>query len=598
MDHKAEIQGVRSGKREIPKAEEPAILETDVFIALDKTVQKLETLLQEERVVFLRAGVASGKSTLAQYLCREQPSKYLQVCPPAPGKETDAECWYKALLQAVSPADVVRDLQIAFELLSKNEQVLVFDECNLLFACPAFYQQFLKTPPYLTQRPMVLLLSAASELQSVERPTFTTPCEIYGKYMWTPPIPHAKALVNQLAQADVHLSEAAVEFFLSFSGGHRGIFMRAMEWVQKKQEGTGKKWTVARAYGEVKLAWAGGDWIDQESFLGTLATGTNSIRVNGHGDLAMPQKFLEILCGGATRDLDSEDRRNLAIHGLLLPVAESRRDEEFVPYDWSLVGANYGVSNHLLASYYRYVLEKKRELEVEVNMNSSSGIDLLLRALPYLHFSTVVGSVILQNNEVQATFSARGHLAEVHYTGAIIQILERLGFSAKSVETGTEGNVDVYCTTQDDSTFAIEAVMAAREPADIEEHRNRFDQVTNYYADAKHKCLLIIGRKDSKLRQLVQGTRGGIEIVGLAANSAHTGYHVYVKQLEQQGEEVLDFYIPCDGVARSFAFKDEEPFFEISSAQKFKSIQPGWISLEHSNMFKLTGLCFVRTCRQ
>ncbi|CAK9012727.1 unnamed protein product, partial [Durusdinium trenchii] len=94
------------------------------------------------------------------------------------------------------------------------------------------------------------------------------------------------------------------------------------------------------------------------------------------------------------------------------------------------------------------------------------------------------------------------------------------------------------------------------------------------YADAKHKCLLIIGRKDSKLRQLVQGTRGGIEIVGLAANSAHTGYHVYVKQLEQQGEEVLDFYIPCDGVARSFAFKDEEPFFEISSAQKFKSIQP------------------------
>ncbi|CAK9012725.1 unnamed protein product [Durusdinium trenchii] len=120
VDHKAEIQGVRSGKREIPKAKEPAILETDVFIALDKTVQKLETLLQEERVVFLRAGVASGKSTLAQYLCREQPSKYLQVCPPAPGKETDAECWYKALLQAVSPADVVRDLQIAFELLSKK----------------------------------------------------------------------------------------------------------------------------------------------------------------------------------------------------------------------------------------------------------------------------------------------------------------------------------------------------------------------------------------------------------------------------------------------------------------------------------------------
>ena len=76
----------------------------------------------------------------------------------------------------------------------------------------------------------------------------------------------------------------------------------------------------------------------------------------------------------------------------------------------------------------------------------------------------------------------------------------------------------------------------------------------------------------------MQDTRGGIEIVGLAANSAHTGYHVYVKR---QANEVYDFYIPRDGVARSFSFKEEEPFFEISSAQKFKSIQPGGISLEH-----------------
>ena len=143
------------------------------------------------------------------------------------------------------------------------------------------------------------------------------------------------------------------------------------------------------------------------------------------------------------------------------------------------------------------------------------------------------------------------------------------------------GKVDIYCTIPDGSTFAIEAVMAARRAAEIEEHRNRFDNVSKTnYANAKHKCLLIIGRKDSQLRKLVQDTLGGIEIVGLAANSAHTGYHVYVKQQEQQGKEVLDFYIPCDRVARSFSFKDEEPFFEISSAQKFKSIQPGWISLD------------------
>ena len=177
-------------------------------------------------------------------------------------------------------------------------------------------------------------------------------------------------------------------------------------------------------------------------------------------------------------------------------------------------------------------------------------------------------------------------------------MLNRLGVGrTNSLESPTTGKVDIYCTIPDGSTFAIEAVMAARRAAEIEEHRKRFDNVSmTNYANAKHKCLLIIGRKDHQLRKLVQDTQGGIEIVGLVPNSAHTGYHVYVKQQEQQGKEVLDFYIPCDRVARTCSFKGKEPFFEISSAQKFKSIQPGWISLEHSNAFKLTGLCFVR-CR-
>ena len=237
------------------------------------------------------------------------------------------------------------------------------------------------------------------------------------------------------------------------------------------------------------------------------------------------------------------------------------------------------------SSYYRCVLEKKRKLEVNVNLNPSSGIDLLLRALPYLDFATVFGGVICQDNEVQATFSSQGLPSEVHYTGAIIQILLRLGFSAGSGETGNRGKVDIYVVQDVSSTFAIEAVMAARRPADIEEHRNRFDGATNY-KHAKHKCLLIIGKQDSRLRKLVRETRGGIEIVGFAANAAHTGYCVYIKR---QGQEVLDFYIPCDGVARSFSWKDEEPFFEISSAQKFKSIKPGRIFFKPTN-----GLCFRR----
>ena len=570
--------------RKIPKAEEPARFDTNVFIPLDNTIQELEAWLQEERVVFLRAGVASGKSTLARHLCSVRPSKYLQVCPPAFDSLTfqNWQIEFRAALEnEPSTRDVAkRSMRDAIKKIHDNDQVLVFDECHLLFACPEFYQQFLKTPPYLEQRPMVLLLSAASETQSVQGQTFTTPTEISAKCMWTPPMPDANVLVDQLAAANVYLSEDAVRFFLHLCGGHRGILMRAMEWVRMTQKGAAKPWTVAQAYGEVKMAWADGDWGCPDSFLAKLAT-VRAIRVNGnYADLGnIPQKFLEILCGGAANNLESKDRRSLTIHGFLLPVAATGSTGEFLRYDWSAQGASYGVSSHLLASYYRYVLEKERQLEVDVNRTASSCTDLLLRAMPYLDFATVVGGVIRRNQSVQAAFSAEGLPSEVHYTGAIIQLLQRLGSGATSLETGIEGKVDIYCTMQDGSTFAIEAVMAARRPAVIEEHRNRFDQVPNY-KDAKHKCLLIIGRQDSQLRKLVRGTRGGIEIVGLAANSAHTGYSVYIKR---RGGEVLDFYIPCDRVARGFSFMDEK----VSPAQKFKNIR-GRI------LFKPTLVCALK----
>ena len=79
-----ETGGARGEKRNIPEAGDTAINATDVFIPLDKTIQKLEDLLQSRRVVFIRAGVATGKSTLAEHLARTQSSKYLQVHPLQP----------------------------------------------------------------------------------------------------------------------------------------------------------------------------------------------------------------------------------------------------------------------------------------------------------------------------------------------------------------------------------------------------------------------------------------------------------------------------------------------------------------------------------
>eukprot|EP00438_Fugacium_kawagutii_P002953 Skav219507 [mRNA] locus=scaffold3561:11233:11511:+ [translate_table: standard] len=58
--------------RKIPEALKLADPDTDVLITLDETIPKLEALLQQKRWVFIRAGVASGKSILAQYLRQQQ----------------------------------------------------------------------------------------------------------------------------------------------------------------------------------------------------------------------------------------------------------------------------------------------------------------------------------------------------------------------------------------------------------------------------------------------------------------------------------------------------------------------------------------------
>ena len=427
---------------------------------------------------------------------------------------------------------------------------------------------------------MALLLSAASETQDVPGQTYTTPGEITAKYMWTPPIPQANELVDQLAEADVFLSQDAIAFFMSFCAGHRGLFIRSMEWVQEKQSTDNTCWDLARALGEVSQAWDTDSWTEtpDESLMGKLQT-VRAIRVNGGYSEAesIPQQFVNILCEGPTDGMDPKRRRELTIHGFVLPVLQGTVPEnvEFTRLDWAKVGTKYGVANYLMASYYRQVLAKKRGLKVDVDRSPASCTDLLVRVLPYLLFADVVA---IKGNEhgIRCEVSQEELPYEVQYTQSVIRELKRLVGRTNSLENPTQGKVDIYATMQDGSTFAIEAVMASRGRTKLDEHRGRFDNIAkSNYADAQHKCLLIIGRQDSKMRDVVGAVKHGIEVVGLAANPAQSGYHVYVKR---QGNHVVDFFIPCDGVARRFSWKDEEPFFEISSAQKLNYIMPGWIS--------------------
>ena len=571
-------------KRNIPEAGDPAINATDVFVPLEGTIQKLEDLLQSRRVVFIRAGVATGKSTLAEHLARTQSSKYLLVNSPEGEDVLLFKKWKnelrETLLQENSTSDVANgSLKHIFQKLYENDQVLIFDECHLLFSCPAFCQLLVKKPGYLQKRLKVLMLSAASEAANEQGAIYTTPAEITAKYMWTPPIPNASQLVHQLAAADVYLKEDAIDFFMSLCGGHRSIFMRSMQWVHDRQmkEKKRARWDIRQALGEARHSWGNGNWTATDTVKGSGLLGvlvqSRAIRVNGkYKDASnIPDEFAEILCQGESGSLKPAVRRDLTIHGFILPSAIKKH--EFEPYDWNSEGARYGVSNPLLAAYYRNVLEKKRELKVDVDREVTSCIDLLLRALPYLNFAEVVAFTV-QDERMPGDLSAEDLPFEAQYTSAIIRVLNNHGFKYVAfVEDGTKGKVDIYCE-QGETTFAIEAVMAARSPADIAEHRSRFDNVSrpNYQA-ANKKCLVIIGKLEGVLKH-VREVQGGIEVVGLVPNEGHVAYTVCVKE----GEGVVEFPVKCDRVAKKLISLNKEPYCE--PAQRLQSISPGWVALK------------------
>ena len=182
-----------------------------------------------------------------------------------------------------------RSLKHIFQRLYENDQVLIFDECHLLFSCPAFCQLLVKKPGYLVKRVKVLMLSAASEpaIEPGKIYYYTTPGQITAKYMWTPPIPKASQLVHQLAAADVRLKEDAIDFFMRLCGGHRSIFMRSMQWVHDRQmkEKKSARWDIRQALGEVRHSWRNGNWTATDtvkrSHLWGMLLESRAICVNG-----------------------------------------------------------------------------------------------------------------------------------------------------------------------------------------------------------------------------------------------------------------------------------------------------------------------------
>ena len=148
-----------------------------VFISLQGSSEKVGKLFEGgHSVVFIRSGVATGKTTLAEHLARQFPDKYVMVPSMDAGK---SDVWRGGTIETIEKATdskIDRDalaFSKALALAKEKELTLVVDEGHTLFAssdlCSALFKSNEK------HRPKLLLFSASGDASASENLTASTP---------------------------------------------------------------------------------------------------------------------------------------------------------------------------------------------------------------------------------------------------------------------------------------------------------------------------------------------------------------------------------------------------------------------------------------
>ncbi|CAE7859588.1 unnamed protein product, partial [Symbiodinium necroappetens] len=539
------------------------------FISLQGYEEKISYLFEGDHdVVFIRGGVATGKTTLAMHLAGKFPRKYVNV-PFTDGGTEDA--WKMRTIEAVEKATnakIVRDslafgnaLRQAYE----GSLILIYDEAHTLFSSEDLCTSLFKNQK--DYKPKVLLFSASGEWKRADGLTVATPMEITQKFMWAPTLPYTQELRDQLQDCGINLDKASIEFFIHFCGGHRGIFIAAMHWVQSKQQ-DGGAWDFSKTVQQVRTSYGNGDWLcADDEILGQLRE-SRAVRVNGGYEAQnTPREFVQILSEGSSV-LPANIRKELTISGFVVPKLAEPKPGEFRKLDWKNERVEYGVANPLLAAYYLYTLKASCQLTIRFDSSRpQSCADLLMRALPYLSFSKVVsfGGALAQTDSLPA---------ENHYNQAICNVLGEMDYQPFATEIARRGGGKPDITVHmDEVKFVMEGVKFASGMPQIQKHLERFTTKANY--KATHKALYIIGNDADKMLKLLetlqnQSTTGDLQLIGLVPNIAHTAYTVHVK--DKGIPNISTVNVECDLVARRLVLNNNGKT-ELYSTQSLLDIQ-------------------------
>ena len=464
-----------SGSRAIPDTTEIATEADYVFIPLDETVSKIKELVKRQgQFTFIRAAVAAGKTTVAEYITTKFPDEFVAV---ESGGDVEY-VWCANLYRAAYGVEIdTDDVGVALSR-SRGAAKKCFDENKTLVVDEAHNLFGTKLWGYITKswkfNLKMLFFSAAGSGIVDGQPIYTS-TNITKKYMWYPPMPEGSTLVGQLGEAEVFLEGPAVDFLMQICGMHRGIFMSALRWVksQQEQEGESSAWDLRKCVTEVQSSFQDCDTAEihqsnqrWEEGLRKYMKQSRAVRVNGkYSDLSkFPQEVLAVLFGGPTSSSNlSGKERDLTIAGFLLPERKNS-EEEFVEYDWDTTTL-YGMATPLMAQYYMGWFLRHGYERTWNNHIPQSGPDLIARVFPYMSFSAVVSNVIILKGQKQSPLSSSDLPYEDHYNDAIRQVLQKLGF-APGQPLENAGKTDVIANYRDDDqeqrTCAIETVMARR----------------------------------------------------------------------------------------------------------------------------------------
>ena len=596
-DH-PDIQLTLSGRRIIP-TDTPADADTDVFIPLDRTVRELKKILAlpGSHITFIRAPVASGKTTLAKFLTTKCSNEFVKVRGNAFNSKDQ---WCRNIIEASGksfPVDAVVDALLE---IGKQRKTIVIDEAHLLFPCPEIMFEITKNLEAEVDKPRILLFSASGSAVSPHGLSIVTPAEISKKYVWYPPVSDYTQLAKQLEDAGVRLTPESVSFFVKLCGGNRGIIMRAMNWVRdcqnKDEDDSGEKaesqpWDIIESVKQVRKTLEDSRTMAEEGWsvgLKMELKQSRAVRVNGqYSDLNnIPPEFGLVLFGGAKSKKDLNDKeRDLTINGFLFPQRKTMGEREFEKYDWTDSLVKYGVPNPIMVEYYSDLLPTEGKLKrkfIEKMRVPCSGADFLARVLPYMTFSAVVDPPIPSRvGTLKTPLSSDNLPYEDDYNDAMADAFKTtLNFSVSRPKNPTSGKTDVVVTFDGNKTCAIESIMAKQtlvgrrfafglqsihfhsphvlpllgmnNQTSHVEHATRFLNPTkSNYHDGFFKVLLTIGSNTKMVRERVQQTADGMrgkpnppEIVGVVVSLLHDSYEMHLP-----GKAPLFF--PCDFVAKS-----------------------------------------------